>query len=448
MTGLNVAAAGDLLRQAQVCEASAKCIPLINQARQLLERLEIESGEAAINQARQQGCNVDGLNNTLDYYRSIRDAAALLFNAKEQCKFQDGIAFAEKMPASIQNNAWIANGVNDLRAGLAAQNQVEQAITNATNAAVEGSDIARHTPTRLDQINKLFTQADSFLVQADRLAAAYPCLVERVSKYKAEYNKLKLSAGVGVSGQPTDDVPGALDPGKPTDDVPSALDPGKPTDQVPGALDPSSGQPPASNNPDDQTGKKSPRDPNKPGKAATIGKILGAIVQGVNQANSSRGPGGGKTGGGNTGGSNGTGGNTGGGGPVTGGTDGTLQGCDLTGTWEYFYQYPKGGGVYAQGLYHRKQMVLRPSGNNTWQGTITFETNLPPQGETASSYEQVKSLTGPVTVTFINAEGIRMSIQTSQGLRTEEGNCRPPGQWGNQGRFAEIETPNLPFTKK
>lgn len=456
MTGLNVAAAGDLLRQAQVCEASAKCIPLINQARQLLERLEIESGEAAINQARQQGCNVDGLNTTLDYYRSIRDAAALLFNAKEQCKFQDGLAFAEKMPASIQNNAWIANGVNDLRAGLAAQQQVEEAITNATNAAVEGSDISRHAPTQRAQIDKLFGQADSFLAQADRLAAAYPCLVERVSKYKTEYNKLKLSAGVSLSAQPTDDVPGALDPGKPTDDVPAALDPGKPTDQVPGALDPNTGQPPVSNNPGDQTGKqeKKPGDPNKPGKAATIGKILGAIVQGVNQANSSRGSGGGKTGGGgntggsgggNTGGSNGTGGNTGGGGPVTGGT---LQGCDLTGTWEYFYQYPKGGGVYAQGLYYRKQMVLRPSGNNTWQGTITLETNLPPQGETASSYEQVKSLTGPVTVTFINAEGIRMAIQTSQGARTEQGNCRPPGQWGNQGRFAEIETPNISFTKK
>ncbi len=212
-----------LLQQAQVCEASAKCIPVINQARQQLEQLQIEEGQAAITQARQQGCNVTGLENTLDYYRTIRDAAALLFNAKEQCKFQEGVAFAQKMPASIQNSPWIANFLNEVRAGLAAQQQVEQLVTKATVAADAANSLVLRN--RYEESRKLFAQADGFIAQADPIAAPYPCLVERMNRYKGEYNRLKQSAnnisggqGAGTGGsdeKPTDEVPGAL--GAPVD---------------------------------------------------------------------------------------------------------------------------------------------------------------------------------------------------------------------------------------
>jgi RHS repeat-associated protein len=272
---------GDLLRQAQVCEASAKCIPAINQARQLIEGLQIEEGAAAINQARQQGCNVTGLENSLDYHRTIRDAAALLYNARQQCRFQEGVAFAQKMPQSTQNSPWIANLLSEVRAGLEAQKQVEQFITRATVAAdAANSMVLRYN---YEESRKQFAQADGFIAQADGIAAPYPCLVERLNRYKGEYNRLKQSAnnisggqGAGKGGpvqNPTDEVPGALGENKaqkesPTDEIPTALGgltrplggprppfrpPGEnkpesktqqPTDEVPGALGSNTGRPP------------------------------------------------------------------------------------------------------------------------------------------------------------------------------------------------------------
>jgi RHS repeat-associated protein len=187
MAGLNDA--GEFLQQAKGCEASVKCIPAINQARDLIQQLKIEEGEAAINQARQEGCNVTGLETTLDYYRSIRDGAALLFNAKDQCKFQEGLALAQKMPQSIQNNPWIANGIEELRAGLAAQQQVEQYLAKASSASRKASNSAskaKHVGS-----GKLSAEADGYIAQADQLAKPYPCLAERVTQAKEESNKLK-----------------------------------------------------------------------------------------------------------------------------------------------------------------------------------------------------------------------------------------------------------------
>lgn len=191
-TALTMAAlndAGEFLPQATGCEASVKCIPVINQARDLITQLKIEEGEAAINQARQQGCAVTGLETTLDYYRSIRDGAALLFNTKDQCKFREGLALAQKMPQSIQNNPWIANGIEELRAGLAAQQQVEQNIAKATSAASKASK------AKSDQSGKLFAEADGYIAQADQLAKPYPCLVERVNQTKDASNELREEGG-------------------------------------------------------------------------------------------------------------------------------------------------------------------------------------------------------------------------------------------------------------
>ena len=199
MTGLNIAASADFLREAQVCEASAKCIPLINRTRQLLEQLEIDGGVAGINQARQQGCNVEGLESSLDYYRTIRDAVALLFNAKEQCKFEQGVAFANKMPASMQANSWLANGIAEVRAGLAAQQSVEQLISKARTAADAGAGLSARNSH--EESRRQFAQADSYVAQADGFAAPYSCLAERVSRYKGEYNALKENVNKRVGGQ-------------------------------------------------------------------------------------------------------------------------------------------------------------------------------------------------------------------------------------------------------
>ena len=187
MAGLNDPS--EFLQQAKGCEASEKCIPVINQARDLITQLKIEEGEAAINQARQQGCTVTGLETTLDYYRSIRDGAALLFNAKDQCKFQEGLALAQKMPQSIKNNPWIANGIEELRAGLAAQQQVEQNIAKATSASSKASK------AKSDQSGNLFAEADGYITQADQLAKPYPCLAERVNQTKDASNELREEGG-------------------------------------------------------------------------------------------------------------------------------------------------------------------------------------------------------------------------------------------------------------
>lgn len=199
MVGLQDAA--PLLQQAQACEASEKCIPVINGARQLLEQLEIEAGEAAINQARQQGCNVAGLLTSLDYYRTIRDAAALLFNAKQQCKFEEGLAFAAKIPASMQNSPWLANGIAELRAGAAAREQVEQFIAKATTASSKGSNLSLRSAYQDSQ--KEFALADSYVAQAERAAAAHPCLIERVARYRGEYERLKQAVNKNSGGRGT-----------------------------------------------------------------------------------------------------------------------------------------------------------------------------------------------------------------------------------------------------
>jgi RHS repeat-associated protein len=283
-----------LLRQAQACEASGKCIPLINQARQLIERLQIEEGVAAIEQARQQGCNVTGLENTLDYYRSIRDAAALLFNAKEQCKFQDGLALAQKMPQSIQNNPWIANGIEELRAGLVAQQQVEQLLARAASNANQGSAIAQKN--NYEESRRLFAQADSYLAMADQLARPYPCLVERVNKSKDEYNRIKQAVNNESSDKPTDEVPGVLGNGKST----------KPSQ---------------------------PKDPNKPGKAERVGGIIGAVLGGIARQGTNQGGGtGGTTGGGNTGGGTNTGDGNASQRPCTAGERAAF--AKMTGAWQ------------------------------------------------------------------------------------------------------------------
>jgi hypothetical protein len=197
MAGMNDSA--DLLQRAQVCEASGKCIPAINQARQLLERLEIEAGEAAINQVRQQGCNVEGLLNALDYYRTIRDGAALLFNAKEQCKFEEGLAFAQKMPASMQSSPWLANGIAELRAGLAAQQQVEQLVTKAKGVADVGSRLSQRRS--YEESRRQFEQADGYVAQAESVAAPYACLSERVHRYQSEYGRLKQAVNEKSGGR-------------------------------------------------------------------------------------------------------------------------------------------------------------------------------------------------------------------------------------------------------
>lgn len=207
MAGLQDAA--PLLQQAQICEASGKCIPAINGARGLLERLEIEAGEAAINQARQQGCNVEGLLNALDYYRTIRNAAAALFNAKEGCKFEEGLAFAAKMPASMQSSPWLANGIAELRAGAAAREQVEQLVTRATNASSRGSNLSLRSAYQ--ESRREFAQADAYVAQAERAAASYPCLAERVSRYRGEHEKLKQavnrnSGGRGATTEESDET--------------------------------------------------------------------------------------------------------------------------------------------------------------------------------------------------------------------------------------------------
>ena len=199
MTGINIAASADFLREAQVCEASAKCIPLINKTRQLLEQLEIDGGIAGISQARQQGCNVEGLETSLDYYRTIRDAVAVLFNAKEQCKFQQGVTFADKMPASMQANPWLANGIAEVRAGLAAQQRVEQLISKARTAADAGSGLSARNSW--EESRRQFAQADGYVAQADSIAAPYSCLAERVSRYKGEYSALKENVSRKGGGQ-------------------------------------------------------------------------------------------------------------------------------------------------------------------------------------------------------------------------------------------------------
>jgi hypothetical protein len=102
------------------------------------------------------------------------------------------------------------------------------------------------------------------------------------------------------------------------------------------------------------------------------------------------------------------------------------EGIDLTGTWEQLHQFPSG-------VYHRYQMVLEPAGTNTWEGTITLDTNDPSPNV---DYDR-NHFTGTVTI-MLNSkgEGIYVTFRSNEGrISKEEGTFRDNAQIQFGARF-------------
>jgi protocatechuate 3,4-dioxygenase beta subunit len=221
--------AADLPNKAAECSKRGACMPVIDEIRALLRAGALDSAETRLNQARAQGCDLSALPGgaslveELDYYKSLNEAVALLKTAQSNCKFQEALDWAARLPESIRNQPSIANTLTQVRSGLDAQQRVQRLRVSARDAVTRGGTV---------------TAAEPLIRQAERIAGPYPCLVEEVSRFRSDYpDTAKSNQG------PTDEVPGALvsDRGKnqnPTDKIPGA-DKGKketPTDEVPTVL--------------------------------------------------------------------------------------------------------------------------------------------------------------------------------------------------------------------
>lgn len=246
--------AADLPNKAQACINKGKCQPIINDARALFERYSIEEAAARINEARTQGCDVSGLDEELDYWKTLRDAVVYLKVRQQRCEFREAYEWSLNIPASIRNRPLMKETLANVYNGLKAQERIGQ-LRRTAKAEV----------ARTNQVSS----AEPFIRQAEQIAGPYPCLVEEVSTFRNEY------PATGKTDQnPTDEVPGALGENKakkenPTDEIPTALGgltrplggsrppfppPGEtkpgsktketPTDEVPGALGSEKGRPP------------------------------------------------------------------------------------------------------------------------------------------------------------------------------------------------------------
>jgi hypothetical protein len=252
----------ELSGKAQDCINKGNCQPIINEARTLFERYAIEEATAKINEARIKGCDVSGLDEELDYWKTLRDAIVYLKVRQQRCEFREAYEWSLNLPVSIRNRPLMKETMIGVYNGLKAQERIGQLRRTAK------SEVAR-----TNQVSS----AQPFIRQAEEVAAPYPCLVEEVSSFRNEF-----PATATTDQKPTDEVPGVLGENKPrnqnpTDEIPTALGgltgtlgssrppfrpPGEkkpggqqmPTDEVPGALGSGTSRPPVKDGSGSSTG--------------------------------------------------------------------------------------------------------------------------------------------------------------------------------------------------
>jgi hypothetical protein len=206
--------AADLPKLAEKCDLQARCTPLLQAVRNELQRDALESAQARAQEARNAGCDLGSVNDLLKSGHSAQEASRQLADAGVHCHFTEGLQMAQTLSAAVQQSPAVATRIAEIRSGAQAQQQVEQLITQATNVAVQGSNLSRRAPSEQAEIQRSFANAEGLLNQASQVASNYRCLVDRVNRYRREYEKLKESAWIEAAGAtppvPVDEVPDVL----------------------------------------------------------------------------------------------------------------------------------------------------------------------------------------------------------------------------------------------
>ncbi|MGI8733737.1 MAG: MSCRAMM family protein, partial [Pyrinomonadaceae bacterium] len=165
-----VAAASDL---ANKCSESAKrgeCAPVVGEVRNLMQQGAIEAAQVKVSEARAGGCDVTGLNEEIDYYKTLYEAVALLKGAQNNCRFQEALDFAHRMPAGVQEKPLMRQALADVQIGLNALMETRNLLERARQAGV-AQNIA---------------EQDRFLAAAQSRAQPYACLTEEVNNFKRD----------------------------------------------------------------------------------------------------------------------------------------------------------------------------------------------------------------------------------------------------------------------
>lgn len=178
-----LAAASDL---ANKCTESAKrgaCAPVVAEVRNLMQQGSIQAALAKVGEARAGGCDVTGLDEEIDYYKTLYEAVAMLKAAQNNCRFQEALDFVHRMPAGVQEKPLIRQALTDVQAGLNALMATRNLLERARQAGV-AQNIA---------------EQDRFLANAQSSALNYACLTEEVNNFK---RTKRINRGGGVLGAP------------------------------------------------------------------------------------------------------------------------------------------------------------------------------------------------------------------------------------------------------
>lgn len=181
-----------LNEKAEACIKKGVCQPILNNVPALLEQGAIDPAAEKINQARAQGCDVSGLDELLDYWKTLRDAVVYLKGLGQDCKFREGYEWSLNVPASIRNQPLMKDAMNEVYNGMKAQERIG-ALQRSAKAAVE-------------RTNKM-ASAEPFIQQAEQIAASFACLVNEASRFRSEYQVTGLihkQPIIGAMGAPVD----------------------------------------------------------------------------------------------------------------------------------------------------------------------------------------------------------------------------------------------------
>ncbi|MEA2205109.1 MAG: hypothetical protein QOE77_1885 [Blastocatellia bacterium] len=161
----DIGAAADLPRKADSCVNRAACQPLTGELRAAINGNDTGRAEALIVRMNGMGCDTSAFKAELEA-KNERDAANLIDQSKQNCRFQQAADLAAQIPESIRSKPRVSRAITEVQAGLQAQHRIEDLIDKA------------------DATSSL-SDARSFIDEARRVAAPFPCLAESIKDKNA-----------------------------------------------------------------------------------------------------------------------------------------------------------------------------------------------------------------------------------------------------------------------
>jgi soluble cytochrome b562 len=165
-------AAAALNEKAEVCINKNACNAARTEVLGLLEQGAIDSAEAIIKAAGNKGCDVAGLDEELDYWKTVRDGVVYVKALGEECKFQEVVEWSTKLPEAVRKKPLMLKALTEAYNGMKAQQTINQ-LRNSAKAEV-------------GRTHKM-ASAEPFIKQAEQVAAPYACLVKEAAKFRSDY---------------------------------------------------------------------------------------------------------------------------------------------------------------------------------------------------------------------------------------------------------------------